>query len=68
MYNAERFGYTFEIIRGYKFNKKVIFKEYVEKMYELRKSYPKSHPLNLMLNFLWTVYTGNSLWKLKVQL
>jgi hypothetical protein len=36
MYNALNFGYKFEILWGYKFERKNIFKSYVETLYELR--------------------------------
>ena len=58
MDNATKFGYTFEIIRGYRFKKAILFKEYVEKMYKLRKSYPKDHPLNLIDKLLMNSLYG----------
>ena len=37
MYNAMRYGYTFDIINGYYFEKEEnIFKEYIKKLYNLR--------------------------------
>jgi DNA polymerase elongation subunit (family B) len=52
MDNAKKYGYTFEIIKGYTFEKTIIFKEYVEFLYSLRSQYPKSNPLNLIAKIL----------------
>jgi len=57
MDNAMKKGYTFEIIKGYQFEKGEIFKEYVETLYNLRLNYPKEHPMNytakLLMNSLY---------------
>lgn len=58
MDNALRFGYTFEILRGYQFKKGYIFKEYVNKMYNLRLQYDKGHPLNLIAKLLMNSLYG----------
>ena len=50
--NAEKFGYKFEILWGYKFQRKNIFKDYVTTLYNLRSQYPKGHPLNLITKLL----------------
>jgi hypothetical protein len=52
MDNAARYGYTFEIIKGYQFEKGNLYKEYVSKMFELRLQYSKSHPMNLIAKLL----------------
>jgi hypothetical protein len=52
MNNAMKYGYTFEILSGYKFEKGITFKMYVEFLYSLRKQYSKSHPLNLIAKIL----------------
>jgi hypothetical protein len=52
MYNAMDYGYTFTILEGYKFDRRVIFKKYVEFLYNLRQQYNKSHPLNLIAKIL----------------
>lgn len=52
MYNAENYGYKFEIIKGYTFERKVTFKNYVEFLYNLRVQYNKSNPLNLIAKIL----------------
>lgn len=52
MDNAIDQGYLFEIIKGYKFDRGVIFKEYVDKMYSLRLKYPKHDPMNVIAKLL----------------
>lgn len=52
MYNAIKYGYTFEILEGYKFERGVIFKNYVEFLFSLRQQYDKSNPLNLIAKIL----------------
>lgn len=55
--NAEKFGYSYEIKRGYLFEKGNIFKDFVAVLYNLRVSYDKNHPMNyiakLLLNSLY---------------
>jgi hypothetical protein len=55
--NAKKYGYTFEVLWGYTFEKGYIFKDYVNDLYELRLNYPKSDPMNhiakLLLNSLY---------------
>ncbi len=58
MDKCKTLGYQFEIIKGYQFEKAIIFKDYVETMYKLRKQYPKSHPLNLIANLLMNSLYG----------
>lgn len=50
--NAVKYGYKFEILWGYKFQRKNIFKGYVGTLYKLRLQYSKSHPLNLIAKLL----------------
>lgn len=50
--NAIKFGYKFEILWGYKFQRKNIFKDYVTNLYRLRSQYLKSNPLNLIAKLL----------------
>jgi len=52
MDNAIKFGYTFDILRGYQFEKGYIYKDYVNKMYNLRLQYEKGHPMNLIAKLL----------------
>jgi len=58
MDNAVKFGYTFEILQGYQFDKGFIFKEYVDTMYNLRLDYHKSHPMNLIAKLLMNSLYG----------
>jgi hypothetical protein len=57
MKNAMKYGYIFEVIRGYKYRTGDIFSGYVNKLYNMRKEYDKSHPMNfiakLLLNSLY---------------
>lgn len=57
LYNAEKYGYKFEVLKGYTFNKGYIFKDYVEKLYAIKESHPKGSPMNmnakLLLNSLY---------------
>ena len=50
--NAMKLGYKFEILWGYKFDSKNVFKEYIDCLYELRINYPKSNPLNYIAKLL----------------
>jgi len=50
--NAVKYGYKFEILWGYKFDRKNIFKGYVENLYNFRLKYDKSNPLNLIAKLL----------------
>ena len=52
MDNALKYGYTFEILKGYTFEKGITFKSYVDFLYNLRIKYDKSHPLNLIAKIL----------------
>ena len=65
MDNAIKFGYTFEIIKGYKFEKGYIFKEYVDKMYNLRLEYDKGTPMNLIAKLLMNSLYGKFAMKLE---
>jgi len=48
LYNAEKFGYKFEILWGYTFESDYLFKSYVDTIYKIRLKYPKSDPMNLI--------------------
>jgi hypothetical protein len=58
MFNAIKYGYSFEIIKGYEFERGYIFKEYIEKMYALRMEYPKGSPMNLIAKLLMNSLYG----------
>jgi len=55
--NAKELGYIFKVIKGYTFDKSLIFEQYVNDLYNLRLNYPKTDPLNyiakLLLNSLY---------------
>jgi hypothetical protein len=52
MDNAVKYGYTFEIFKGYEFNKADIFSKYINKMFNLRLQYPKGDAMNLTAKLL----------------
>ena len=52
MDNAKKYGYKFNILWGYTFERKNIFKSYVDTLYELRLKFDKSNPLNLIAKLL----------------
>jgi hypothetical protein len=52
LYNAKKYGYKFEVLWGYTFQKGYIFNEYVDNLYSLRLKYPKSDPMNLISKLL----------------
>ena len=57
LYNAKKFGYKFEVMWGYTFKSDYIFKGWVDNLYNMRLSYPKSDPMNyickILLNYLY---------------
>ena len=55
---AEKFNYKFEIIRGYKFEPKKIFEEFVVKLYSIKMEYPKDHPLYIISKLLMNSIYG----------
>jgi hypothetical protein len=64
MNNAIKYGYKFKVISGYEFKQGNLFSEYVNKMYNLRIQYDKSHPMNyiakLLLNSLYGKFGMNT--------
>ena len=52
MDNAMKYGYKFNILWGYTFEKGYIFKNYVDFLYNLRLNYSKSDPLNYIAKIL----------------
>jgi hypothetical protein len=58
MDNAMKYGYQFEILKGYQFERGNIFKDYIEKMYNLRLQYIKGHPMNLIAKLLMNSLYG----------
>lgn len=55
---AKHFGYTFEVLRGYRFNRTNLFSGFVTKMYELRSEFSKDHPMNLIAKLLMNSLYG----------
>jgi hypothetical protein len=55
--NALSFGYKINLIKGYTFEKANIFSGYINDLYSLRLSYPKTDPMNyiskILLNSLY---------------
>jgi hypothetical protein len=58
MDNAVKFGYKFEILKGYKFKKGNLFFDYVNNLYNLRLNYPKGDPMNLIAKLLMNSLYG----------
>jgi hypothetical protein len=58
MDNAIKYGYKFEIIKGYQFESGNIFKEYIEELYKFRMEYPKTHPMNYIAKLLMNSLYG----------
>ena len=56
--NAMKFGYKFEIIKGYEFETGDIFSDYINKMYNLRLEYPKGSAMNLIAKLLMNSLYG----------
>jgi len=54
----DKFGYDFEVLRGYTFDRLNIFKNYVSDLYNLRVTYPKSHPMNYIAKILMNSLYG----------
>ena len=57
MDNAIKYGYSFQIIKGYTFETGDIFSKFITSMYNLRLEFDKTHPMNyiakLMMNSLY---------------
>jgi len=58
MDNAMKYGYQFEILKGYEFQSGDIFSEYINTMYNLRMEYEKDHPMNLVAKLLMNSLYG----------
>ena len=52
MDNAIKYGYNFEILRGYTYESEYIFDDYVSTLHNLRNQYPKSDPRNFIAKIL----------------
>lgn len=51
MFNAMKYGYSFEILRGYTFERGNIFKNYVTDLYKIKESHNKDDPMYLIVNY-----------------
>ena len=60
---AQALGYQISILKGYRFNKGIIFDGYVKKLYKLRMKYTKSHPMNLISKLLMNSLYGKFVMK-----
>ena len=58
MDNAIKFGYQFNIIKGYKFETTNIFYKYISKLYDLRLHFSKVHLMNLIAKLLMNSLYG----------
>lgn len=59
MINAMKYGYKFEILRGYYFESKdIIFRNYITELYNLRLNYDKGHPMNFIAKILMNSLYG----------
>lgn len=57
--NAVKYGYQFEVLRGYYFEKSInIFKDYITELYNMRLEYPKDHPMNFIAKILMNSLYG----------
>jgi hypothetical protein len=65
MDNAIRYGYNFEILWGYTFEKGNIFKDFITTLYNMRLNYAKSNPMNyiakIIMNSLYGRFGMNDL-------
>jgi DNA polymerase type B, organellar and viral len=52
MNNALKYGYKIEVLWGYTFESKNIFKDYVDFLYSIRSNYSKSDPMNFIAKIL----------------
>ncbi|KIY51412.1 hypothetical protein FISHEDRAFT_20979, partial [Fistulina hepatica ATCC 64428] len=58
LFNAEKYGYQFEILEGYLFEKENIFKDYVSVLHEMKQSSEKSTPMYLISKLLMNSLYG----------
>jgi hypothetical protein len=54
---AIKYGYKFEVLEGYTFDKEIVFDEYAQDMFAIKKSHDSKHPMflisKLLLNSLY---------------
>lgn len=56
--NALKFGYQFEILKGYQFKTANIFSKFLNRLYNLRLQYPKGDAMNLIAKLLMNSLYG----------
>ena len=56
--NSLKYGYKFEVLRGYTFKKAFVFKDFIDDLYQLRLTYPKSDPMNYVAKILMNSLYG----------
>jgi hypothetical protein len=54
----DNFGYEIEVLRGYTFDQRIIFDNFVDELYSLRLTYPKSNPMNYIAKILMNSLYG----------
>ena len=52
IYNAMKYGYKFKVLKGYLFDKQVLFKDYVEQRYNIKHNSAKGSPFYLISKYL----------------
>jgi hypothetical protein len=52
LFNSLKYGYTFEILEGYLFERGNIFKDYVSVLHEMKQSSDKSNPMYLIAKLI----------------
>jgi len=61
----DKFGYEFEILRGYTFDQTIIFNHYVNDLYDLRLTFDKYNPMiyiaKILMNSLYGRFGLNPL-------
>lgn len=57
-YARDHFGYKFNVLNGYIFDQKIIFKDYVNELYNLRLTFDKSNPMNYVAKILMNSLYG----------
>ena len=58
MFKYLEFGYKFKITRGYLFEKKNIFKDYIDDLYKIKQNHSKDHPMYLISKLLMNSLYG----------
>lgn len=58
MNKYKEYGYTFEIIKGYSFNRANLFKEFIKELYKIKESTEKSDPMYLISKLLMNSLYG----------